>query len=76
MEFEQTVLTPWQSTTTDSPMVEEESNDEEILTQEPLQQSEPITIRRQRRVIQTPAHFADMIAYALPVCDDNFHPPT
>ena len=52
-------------------MVEEESNEGEVLTQEPLQQSEPIAIRSQRRVFQKLAHFTEMVAFALPVCDDN-----
>ena len=46
--FEQTVVTPRRSTTGDSPMVEEELDEEEVPTQEPLEQSEPIAIRRQR----------------------------
>ena len=51
-------------------MTEEESDKEEVPTQEPQQQSTPIAVRRQRRDIHKPARFMDMVAYALPVVDD------
>ncbi|KAG9458815.1 hypothetical protein H6P81_003323 [Aristolochia fimbriata] len=70
VEFEQTVVIPAQKTTDDSPMAEEESDEEEVPTQEPQQQSEPIAVRRERREIHKPAHFTDMVAYALPFVDD------
>nr|XP_027086533.1 uncharacterized protein LOC113708270 [Coffea arabica] len=54
----------------DSPMAKEESNEEEISTQEPQQQQESIAVNRPRREIQKPARFADMVVYALPVVDD------
>ena len=52
-------------------MIGEELDEEEVPTQEPLYQSEPIAVRRQRRVIQKPTRFANMVANALPVSDDN-----
>ncbi|KAF3668252.1 hypothetical protein FXO38_08182 [Capsicum annuum] len=51
VEFEQTVVTPTRSTTPDSTMAEEESDEEGVPAQEPLQQSEPIAVRRQRQEI-------------------------
>ena len=42
----------------------------EVPTQEPQQQIASIAVRRQRRDIQKPACFMDMVAYALPVVDD------
>nr|CDN96898.1 putative Ty-1 copia retrotransposon [Phaseolus vulgaris] len=70
VEFEPTVVIPTRNTTSDSPMAEEESDEEEVPTQESQQQSAPIAVRRQRRDIQKPARFMDMVAYALPVVDD------
>ena len=52
-------------------MVQEESDEDEVPTQEPLQQLELIAVRRQRREIKMPACFTDIVAYALPVCDDS-----
>ena len=70
VEFEQTVMNPAKSIISDSPMAEEESDEEEVPTQEPLQQSESIAARRARREIHKPARFTDMVAYALPVVDN------
>lgn len=70
VEFEQTVVIPTNSTSDDSPMAEEESDEGEVSTQEPSQQSEPIAVRRKKREIQKPARFSDMVAYALPVIED------
>ncbi|KAG6436292.1 hypothetical protein SASPL_101186 [Salvia splendens] len=70
VEFEEAVVIPTTNTTNDSPMEEEESDDEEVPPQEPSQQSEPIAVRRTRRVNKRPARFVDMVAYALPVVDD------
>ena len=39
VEFERTMVTPRRSATRDSPIVGEESNEDEVPTQEPLQQS-------------------------------------
>ncbi|KAK9200145.1 hypothetical protein WN944_015341 [Citrus x changshan-huyou] len=52
----------------DSPSTE---NDEEVLTQEPSQQHNSIAYRRPRREIRRPARFVDMVAYALPIVDDD-----
>ena len=71
VQFERTMVTPRRSATNDSPMVEEESDEEEVPTQDPLQQSKLIAVRRQRREIKKPTRFTDMVAYALPVCDDS-----
>lgn len=62
---------PNRNTSSDSPIAEEESDEEEVPTQEPQQQSEPIATRRQKRDIRKPARFTDMVAYALPVVDDD-----
>jgi len=48
VEFEQTVVIPAQNTTSDSPMAEEESDEEEVPIHESQQQSAPIAVRRQR----------------------------
>ena len=71
VEFDRTMVTPRRNATSDSPMLEEESDEDEIPTQEPLQQSIPSAVRRQRRGIKKLARFTDMVAYALPVCDDS-----
>ena len=58
----------------DTPMIEEvteEEGEEEVPTQEPSQQQESIAINRPRREIRRPARFADMVAYALPIVDDD-----
>ena len=70
VEFEQTMVSPANNTISDSPMAEEESDEEEVSTQEPQQQQESIAVNRPRREIQKPARFVDMVAYALPVVDD------
>ncbi|KAG6403761.1 hypothetical protein SASPL_135993 [Salvia splendens] len=70
VEFEEAVVIPTTNTTNDSPTEEEESGDEEVLPQEPSQQSEPIEVRRMRRENKRPARFANMVAYALPVVVD------
>ena len=48
VEFERTMVTPRRIATSDSPMVEEESDHDEVPTQE-QPQSESIVVRRQRR---------------------------
>ena len=70
MEFEQTVVIPTRNITSDSPMAEEKSDEEEVPTQESQQQSTPIAVRRQRQDIQKPARFMDMVVYGLSVVDD------
>ncbi|KAE8695075.1 Cytochrome P450 82A4 [Hibiscus syriacus] len=49
----------------------EELEDEEYQTQELLETLEPLTVIRPRREICRPAQFADMMAHALPVIDDD-----
>ncbi|KAH9771354.1 Integrase catalytic domain-containing protein [Citrus sinensis] len=52
----------------DSPSTE---NDKEVLTHEPSQQQDSIAYRRPHREIRKPARFVDMVAYALPIVDDD-----
>ena len=46
----------------DSPMVDEDVEEEKVLTQEPPQQQESIAVSRPRREIRKPARFNDMVA--------------
>ena len=55
----------------DDPANIEGTNDEEVPTQEPLQQQDSIAYRRPRREIRKPARFDDIVAYALPITDDD-----
>ncbi|KAG8479623.1 hypothetical protein CXB51_029456 [Gossypium anomalum] len=47
------------------------TNDEEVPTEEPLQQQDSIAYRRPRREIRKPARFDDIVAYALPITDND-----
>ncbi|KAG8484503.1 hypothetical protein CXB51_023752 [Gossypium anomalum] len=47
------------------------TNDKEVPTQESLQQQDSIAYRRPRREIRKPARFDDIVAYALPIADDD-----
>ncbi|KAK0597501.1 hypothetical protein LWI29_025983 [Acer saccharum] len=51
--------------------VTDEEGEEEVLTQEPSQQQDSIAVRRPRREIRKPARFVDMVAYALPIVNDD-----
>ncbi|KAK9177553.1 hypothetical protein WN944_029576 [Citrus x changshan-huyou] len=53
---------------TDSPSIDDE---EEVLTQEHSQQQDSIAYRRPHREIRKPGCFVDMVAYALPIVDDD-----
>ncbi|KAH9684938.1 Integrase catalytic domain-containing protein [Citrus sinensis] len=55
----------------DPASVDEIEDDEEVLTQEPSQQQDSIGYRRPCREIHRPARFVDMVAYALPIVDDD-----
>ncbi|KAG8492333.1 hypothetical protein CXB51_009816 [Gossypium anomalum] len=55
----------------DDPANIEGTNDEEVPTQEPLQQQDSIAYRRPRREIRKPARFDDIVAYALLIADDD-----
>ncbi|KAE8695371.1 hypothetical protein F3Y22_tig00110718pilonHSYRG00113 [Hibiscus syriacus] len=55
----------------DSPMVEEESDEEEVQTQEPPQQHESIALRKGKRTIRQPARYADMVSFASPIAIDD-----
>ena len=46
-------------------------NDEEVLTQKPSQQQDSIAYRRPRSEIYRLVRFVDMVAYALPIVDDD-----
>ncbi|KAE8692332.1 hypothetical protein F3Y22_tig00110840pilonHSYRG00095 [Hibiscus syriacus] len=58
-------------TDVDSPMVEEESDKEEVQTQEPSQQHESIALRKGKRTIRQPARYADMVSFASPIAIDD-----
>ncbi|KAE8664954.1 hypothetical protein F3Y22_tig00112738pilonHSYRG01227 [Hibiscus syriacus] len=55
----------------DSPMVEEESDEEEVQTQEPPQQHESIALRKGKKTIRQPAHYVDMVTFASPIAIDD-----
>ena len=74
VELETTTLNPVRSVETDNdtPMTEVILGDDgEGSTHEPQQQQETIAVNRPRREIRRPARFVDMVAYALPVVDDD-----
>ncbi|BBG99268.1 transposable element gene [Prunus dulcis] len=76
VELLKTPVVPVRSDTTDtSPTVdsdeEDEDDEEEAPTQEPPQQQDSIAIRRSRREIRKPVRFTDIVAYALPVIEDD-----
>ncbi|KAG8498395.1 hypothetical protein CXB51_006971 [Gossypium anomalum] len=55
----------------DDPANIEGTNYEEVSTQELLQQQDSIAYRRPRRETCMPTRFDDMVAYALPIANDN-----
>ncbi|KAG8480295.1 hypothetical protein CXB51_024758 [Gossypium anomalum] len=69
VEFEQVRICPVNKS--NSPTTIEELEVEEVLTQEPLSTPEPVAVARPRREIRRPARFTDIVAYALPVVDDD-----
>ncbi|KAM1671634.1 hypothetical protein ACFXTN_036619 [Malus domestica] len=76
VELLKTPVVPIRSdVTTTSPTVnsddEDDDDEEESLTQEPPQQQDYIATRRSRREIRKPAQFTDIVAYALPVIEDD-----
>ncbi|KAE8730408.1 BTB/POZ domain-containing protein NPY2 [Hibiscus syriacus] len=72
VEFEGSRIYPAsKETDVDSPMVEEESDEEEIQTQEPPQQHELIALRKGKRTIRQPARYADMVSFASPIAIDD-----
>ncbi|KAH9784304.1 hypothetical protein KPL71_009603 [Citrus sinensis] len=70
VEFEKVKTDPAGVDVTDSdfPSIED---DEEVLTQEPLEQQDSIACRRPRREIRRPTRFVDMVAYAILIVDDD-----
>ncbi|KAE8693200.1 Cellulose synthase-like protein D2 [Hibiscus syriacus] len=69
VEFQQTMIPEVDAADSLTPI--EESEDEEVQTQEPLETPEPLAVTRPRREIRRPARFVDMVAYTLPVVDDD-----
>ncbi|KAE8696421.1 GDSL esterase/lipase APG [Hibiscus syriacus] len=69
VEFQQTMIPEADAADFSTPI--EESKDEEVQTQEPLETPELLAVTRPRREIRRPARFVDMVAYALPVVDDD-----
>ncbi|KAH9698402.1 Integrase catalytic domain-containing protein [Citrus sinensis] len=70
VEFEKVKYDPAgvDETNNDSPSTED---DEEVLTQEPSHPQDSIAYRRPQREIHRLARFVDMVAYALPIVDDD-----
>ncbi|KAE8684117.1 hypothetical protein F3Y22_tig00111151pilonHSYRG00072 [Hibiscus syriacus] len=72
VEFEGSKFVPTsKENDVDSPMVEEESDEEEVQTQEPPQQHESIALRKGKRTIRQPARYADMVSFASPIAIDD-----
>ncbi|KAE8732640.1 hypothetical protein F3Y22_tig00001818pilonHSYRG00042 [Hibiscus syriacus] len=69
VEFQQMMIPEVDAADSSTPI--EESEDEEVQTQEPLETPETLAVTRPRREIRRPARFVDMVAYALPVVDDD-----
>ncbi|KAE8664469.1 hypothetical protein F3Y22_tig00112762pilonHSYRG00050 [Hibiscus syriacus] len=69
VEFQQTIIPEVDATDSSTPI--EESEDEEVQTQESLETPKLLAVIRPRREIRRPARFVDMVAYALPVVDDD-----
>ena len=55
----------------DSPIIEEELNEEEVQTQEPLHQPESIVQRKEKRTIRKPVRYADMVSFTSPIATDD-----
>ena len=72
VEFDESRIVPAnKETDDDSPMVEEESDEGEVQTQEPPQQHESIALRKGKRTIRQPARYADMVSSASPITIDD-----
>ncbi|KAE8725113.1 hypothetical protein F3Y22_tig00009009pilonHSYRG00067 [Hibiscus syriacus] len=69
VEFQQMMILEVDAVDSSTPI--EESEDEDVQTQEPLETPETLAVTRPRREIRRPARFVDMVAYALPVVDDD-----
>lgn len=54
-----------------TPMVDEELDEEEVQTQEPPQQDEPIALRKPKRITRKPTRYIDQVAYASPMASDD-----
>ncbi|KAE8671810.1 ABC transporter B family member 7 [Hibiscus syriacus] len=72
VEFEGSRIDPAsKETDVDSPMVEEESDEEEVQIQEYPQQHESIALRKGNRTIRQPTRYADMASFASPIAIDD-----
>ena len=77
VEFDRRIVIPAvnEETDEDIPMVEEESNEEEVPIQEPPQQLsqsvEPIAKRKAKRTTKVPLRFTNMVAYASPIAIED-----
>ncbi|KAE8656194.1 Early-responsive to dehydration stress protein (ERD4) isoform 1 [Hibiscus syriacus] len=72
VELEGSIIDPAsKETDVDSPIVEEESDEEEVQTHEPPQQHESIALRKGKRIIRQPARYADMVSFASPIAIDD-----
>ncbi|KAE8654775.1 glutamate-ammonia ligase family protein [Hibiscus syriacus] len=72
VEFEGSRIDPAsKETDVDSPMVEEESDEEEVQTQEPPHQHESIALRKGKRTIRQPARYTDMVSFASLIAIDD-----
>ena len=73
VEFEKMMINTTKETdiAKDSPIAAKESDEVEVLTQEPQRQPNSITTRKPRREIRRPARFTDMVGYAVPVVDED-----
>ena len=72
VEFERKIIIPAnEEIDEDTPIVEEESDGEEVPTQEPLQQHLPIALSKPKRKTQVPARYANTVAYASPNAIDD-----
>ncbi|KAE8727553.1 putative serine/threonine-protein kinase WNK6 [Hibiscus syriacus] len=69
VEFQQMMIPEVDAAYSSTPI--EESEDKEVQTQEPLETPKPLAVTRPMREIRRPARFIDMVAYALPVVDDD-----
>ncbi|KAE8691959.1 hypothetical protein F3Y22_tig00110864pilonHSYRG00223 [Hibiscus syriacus] len=69
VEFQQTMIPEVDAADSSTPI--EESEDEDVQTQEPLETPKPLAVTRPMREIRRPARFVDIVAYALPFVDDD-----
>ena len=71
VEFESRIVLENKEVICDSPMVEEELEDEEVQPRESLQQHESIALSKRKRTIKKPARYIDMVACASTITFDD-----